>query len=108
MRPLPRRGTVLLTFRQASCRQQPSFALERASWLRVERLWSRWLRASGLNLLTSTLLSLTFALAAASVLTQVDERLLVRDVHVFGASALACDGRSSAYVGSGTVNCLRG
>ena len=66
------------------------------------------LRASALNLLVSTLLSLVFGLAAASVMTQVDERLAVREGHVLSASAWACDSRSSAYTGNGTVICLRG
>ena len=64
--------------------------------------------ASSLKLLASTLITHVFELAAATGLTQVDERLVVRDEHVFGASAWACDSRSSAYVGSGTVNCLCG
>ena len=65
-------------------------------------------RASSLKLLASTLITHVFELAAATGPAQVDERLVVRDGHVLGASASACDGRSSAYVGSGTVICLRG
>ena len=79
-------------------RSWAAISVDRATFLAMERL----------ELLEASRHRGTFALAAVSALTQADELFVVREGHALGALAWGCDSRRSAYVGSGTLNCLRG